>query len=142
MNRVSEPEWRGLVDQAVVHTLEQEGVAEAEVSVTFLADPDMRVLNDRFLGHDWSTDVLSFPLHDSTGPPLGDVYIGVDRARAQAREAGISLDEEIVRLAVHGTLHVLGHEHPEPGDQRPGSAFYIRQEELVEQVMASREERP
>jgi probable rRNA maturation factor len=70
----------------------------------------------------------------STGPVVGDVYIAPDVARASARENGISVREELARLVVHGTLHVLGYDHPED-DTRTRSAMWKRQERLVARLV-------
>jgi len=127
---------RALMRRGVVRTLEHEGVDEGEVSVTCLGDDPMRELNRIYLGHDRITDVLAFPLHGQGEPPLGDVYIGVEQARRQAGELEIPLDEELVRLAIHGVLHVLGHDHPEgPREVREESPHYKLQERLIRQVM-------
>ncbi|MGH7704656.1 MAG: rRNA maturation RNase YbeY [Candidatus Dormibacteria bacterium] len=82
----------------------------------------LRDLNRDFAGSDRTTDVLAFPALDSTDPSftlpesevgfLGDIYISVETALAQA-VAGP--EEEIRLLAVHGLLHLLGHDHLEPG---------------------------
>ncbi|SVE38433.1 uncharacterized protein METZ01_LOCUS491287, partial [marine metagenome] len=71
----------------------------------------MQELNLRHLGRDWTTDVLSFSLGGKDivkDIVVGDVYVGFEQARHQAKELGIELDEELARLAIHGTLHVLG----------------------------------
>ncbi len=127
---------RALVRRGVERVMEHEGVDEGEVSVTCLGDDPMRKLNRTYLGHDRVTDVLAFPLHGQGEPPLGDVYIGVEQARRQAGELDIALDEELVRLAIHGVLHVLGYDHPEgPREVREKSAHYRLQERLTRQVM-------
>jgi probable rRNA maturation factor len=62
--------------------------------------------------------VLAFPAADpdpeSGVPYLGDILISVDRARAQAQQAGHPLESEVRLLVVHGVLHLLGHDHGEP----------------------------
>lgn len=130
----------GLLRSAVEVALRSEGVEEAEISVTLLADEAITELNRRWLDRDHATDVVAFPLHDAGDPPLGDVYIGVDRAREQAEEAGVSEEEELVRLAVHGTLHVLGWEHPE-GEERTAGEMWMLQERIVRVVREERESR-
>lgn len=124
-----------LLERAVHHTLGAEGVVEGEVSVALLADPDIRELNRRHLGHDAVTDVISFALHAAGEPVLGDVYVGGDQARRQAEDEGVSAVEEMVRLAVHGTLHVLGWDHPDDADERVDSPMWSRQERIVAEVM-------
>lgn len=121
------------LERAVVVTLEDAGVAEAEISVTLLDDAGIQELNARYLGKDRPTDVIAFPL--GRVPVLvGDVYLGVDQARRQAGELGVPLREELVRLAVHGALHVLGHDHPE-GDERMACPMFVLQEALVRRIL-------
>ena len=63
----------------------------------------------RYLNHDYATDVISFPLEN--GAVLeGEVYVNLDRARAQARVYGVSFSNEVARLVIHGTLHLVGYD--------------------------------
>jgi probable rRNA maturation factor len=124
------------VSRAVAEALRAGGVREAEISVALLDDASMADLNRHYLQHEGSTDVLSFALHEEGGPPLGDVYVGFEQAGRQAAEYGASLAEEILRLSVHGTLHVLGHDHPDGAD-RTMSPMYRLQEEIVSRVLAA-----
>lgn len=104
---------------------------EASISVTFLGREAMRRLNARHKGHDRPTDVIAFALAEPGGRAVGDVYICAHVAQREARARDIPLDEELVRLVVHGTLHALGQEHPE-GVGRTRSAMWRRQERYVE----------
>jgi probable rRNA maturation factor len=102
----------------------------ADVGVTFLGPARMRALNREWKGHDYPTDVLAFPLAQPDGSLTGDIYICPSVARAQARELGVTAREELVRLVVHGTLHLLGHDHPD-GVARTRSPMWRRQERYV-----------
>jgi probable rRNA maturation factor len=121
-----------LIAAAVRHTLATQGAHAGEVSVTLLDHEAIRALNRDYLGHDHATDVIAFSLGDAE--TLGDVYVGFDRARSQAAEHGVDLREELVRLAIHGTLHVLGLEHPD-GPEREESPMFVLQERLVREVL-------
>lgn len=125
-----------LLRRAVTAALQDHGAEVAEISVTLLDDAAILALNREHLDHDWPTDVLSFALWEAGEPVLGDVYIGVEQAGRQAIEAEVSLTEELVRLVVHGTLHVLGHDHPDEGDARAASPMYRLQERLVQDVLS------
>jgi probable rRNA maturation factor len=129
-----------VVERALRAVLASEGVAAAALSVALVSDDEIAGLNHEYLGHEGPTDVISFPLSAPGGAPVGDVYIGAEQARRQAEELGVDLAEELVRLAVHGALHVLGYEHPEGAD-RDASPMYRRQEELVSRILASGAER-
>ena len=105
-----------------------------EVSFTCLAADEITEMNRRYLDRDRPTDVIAFPLSDPDAPPVGDVYLCPDVARESAAERGLPAAEEIVRLVVHGALHVLGHVHPE-GEGRESSEMYRLQEEIVERAL-------
>lgn len=124
----------GLIEKAVRRTLDVEGRGEVEVSVALLPDADMRRLNHQFLGKSRTTDVLAFALSGEDEPTVGDVYLGYEQAGRQAEELGVPLGEELARLAIHGTLHVLGHDHPE-GPERAESPMFQLQERLLREVL-------
>jgi probable rRNA maturation factor len=118
---------------AVRAALDAGQVTDAEISVTLLADDEIAELNRRYLGHEGPTDVIAFPLWDDGEPPVGDVYIGHDQALRQAASHHVPAREELARLAVHGTLHVLGHDHPD-GDARLDSEMWRVQEAIVARI--------
>ena len=127
---------RARLEEAVRRTLDDDG-RSCELSVTLVGDEEIIDLNQKYLRRDAATDVIAFSL-GSEEAPLGDVYVGVDQARRQAEEHGVGLDEELVRLAVHGVLHVLGHDHPE-GPERVTSPMFGIQERLVTEVFSDLE---
>ena len=105
-----------------------------EISITFLADEAIHDLNRRYLGRDYVPDVLTFPLGEEGEPVVGDIYVGLAQAGRQAAEAGISIEEELVRLVAHATLHLIGFDHPEEEGARQDSELYRLQEEIVARV--------
>jgi probable rRNA maturation factor len=107
---------------------------QADVSVTFLGPVAMRRLNSRHKRHDRPTDVLSFALALPDGRLAGDIYVCRAVAVAQAKEAGVGIREELIRLVVHGVLHVLGHDHPETSG-RERSPMWRKQERYVKKVL-------
>jgi probable rRNA maturation factor len=123
------------VEAAVRHVLLAEGIAEAEISVALLDDGAIAAMNDQYLEHEGPTDVITFAMHEGGEPPLGDVYVGVEQAVRQAAEFGATPEEEVLRVAMHGVLHVLGYEHPE-GPERAQSEMFVRQEELLRSFLS------
>ena len=125
-----------------------EGVSppRCRVELTLLGAPAMRRLNRRATGRRGLTDVIAFALPQPDGTVLGDVYICPAAASAWVhdRQTGNgnrkTVDEELVRLTVHGTLHVLGYDHPE-GPGRTRSAMWHRQERYVRRLLGTRGER-
>ena len=89
----------------------------AAVNVIFVNDRQIHELNRRFLKRDRPTDVISFNCDEPhvPGEPrlLGEVYVSRDRARAQAREYGVTYASELRRLVLHGLLHLVGLTHRE-----------------------------
>ncbi len=84
------------------------------VTCLITTDRDLRLLNRKFRGKDYATDVLSFP----SGPPgAGDLAISFDRAAAQAAEHGHSVDQELRILMLHGVLHLAGMDHENDSGQ-------------------------
>jgi probable rRNA maturation factor len=122
------------IEAAVRHVLRGRGIPRAELSVALLADVEMASLNQQYLGHEGTTDAITFALHEEGDPPLGDIYIGVEQAVRQAAEFGATPAEEVLRLAVHGALHVLGFEHPE-GAERVDSEMFRLQEALLAEFL-------
>lgn len=119
-------------------TLAFERVREAMLSITFLSNAAMARLNAKHLGHSGPTDVISFGFRSNgkQSPVVGDIYIAPVVARASALEHGVPVREELARLVVHGTLHVLGYEHPE-SDARTTSPMWKRQERVLARALAS-----
>jgi probable rRNA maturation factor len=93
----------------------------------------MRRVNRRATGRRGLTDVIAYALPQPDGTLLGDVYICPAAAAAAARN-GSGMKEELVRLAVHGTLHVLGYDHPE-GSGRTRSRMWRLQERYVQRLV-------
>jgi probable rRNA maturation factor len=102
----------------------------ADFSVTFLGPEAMRRLNREHKRHDYPTDVLAFALAQPDGGILGDIYICRAVAYRQARALNLPPREELVRLVVHGVLHVLGYDHPTAG-RREDSPMWKRQERYI-----------
>ena len=114
--------------------LRAEGVRDALLSVILLSRSAMARLNRRHLGHAGSTDVISFGFAPGPGVGVvGDVYICPEVARRNAKIAGCGVREELVRLVIPGTLHVLGWDHPGTAD-RTTSPMWVRQERLLAAV--------
>ena len=102
---------------------------EGELSITLVDDVEMARLNREWLNRDGATDVIAFSL-GSVDSVLGDVYIAPETADRNASRIGIELTEEVLRLVIHGVLHVIGCDHPE-GPDRDSSEMYQLQEELL-----------
>ena len=124
---------RALPDRTVREVVEAVLAGErrrARVSVTFVGRDGMRRLNRDYKDRDAPTDVLAFPL-EGPGGLVGDIYVCPWVARREAAARRVPIRQELIRLVIHGTLHVLGHDHPENG-RRERSPMWRRQERYVE----------
>lgn len=97
--------WTTFAAQA----LEAIGKRNAPATIAFVSDRTIRKLNQQFRGLDKATDVLSFPAGEPDN--LGDVAVSVDTALKQARENGVTFENEIAQLILHGLLHLCGYDH-------------------------------
>ncbi|HJR54330.1 MAG TPA: rRNA maturation RNase YbeY [Gemmatimonadota bacterium] len=112
--------------------LRAEGLSGGEVNCVLTDDVELADLNLRFRGRSGPTDVLAFPYDPAdSGGVHGDVYVSLDRARAQAAERDEPLEREIWRLFVHGALHLAGRDHDSDASER---AMLAAQEECVARV--------
>ena len=118
-------EWERILVAATEKVAELRGLkANSEVSI-FLTDNDyIQELNHLYRGKNYSTDVLSFAMQEKgEGEPdfsfpedeniLGDIVISMEKAEEQCRAYGHSFERELVYLAIHGLLHLLGYGHEE-----------------------------
>jgi probable rRNA maturation factor len=101
-------------------TLRRQRVRDRTLSILVTDDAEMRALNRRWRGVDRTTDVLSF---EGGGEVLGDVVLCLCAAQRQADRLGVSLPGELARLLVHGTLHLLGHDHRTATERRAMNAL-------------------
>ena len=119
-------DWDAVAARAVAAALAGAGArlgdGAVEVSVRLTDDAEMQRLNNDYRGKDKPTNVLSFPMHTpavlaqwaETGETdllLGDLALGHETVLREAAEKGLAVEDHVTHLLVHGTLHLLGHDH-------------------------------
>ena len=88
--------------------VESEQCVVGEIVYAFFNDKDLKALNNRYLGHNYYTDVLSF--NDSCEKRInGNIAISVDRVEDNAKTFGVAFDHEMLRVMTHGLLHLIGY---------------------------------
>lgn len=110
------------------HVLQAEGVAAARLSLAFVEDAAIHQLNRQYLGHDFATDVITFPLSDSPALLQGELVISTEYALAAARKYRRPAHVEAGLYLVHGVLHLCGYNDLE---EEEASAMRRRQNELL-----------
>ena len=95
--------------------LEAIGKHESTATIAFVSDKNIHKLNRQFRGVDKPTDVLSFPAGDETN--LGDIAISVETAAVQAKQNGLTFNNEMAQLILHGLLHLCGYDHESDNGQ-------------------------
>lgn len=133
----------GLNSVAHLHGLDD----MTEVDITIVDDEEIHTLNREYRNVDRPTDVLSFALDEGEedepelidGPEehlLGDIIISAETAQRQGEEFGHGLEREIVYLAVHGLLHLLGYDHMTDEDKK---IMRAKEEEALREIRLSEE---
>jgi len=112
-----------------------QAVSEADdktAAIAFISDRRMKELNSFFRGKNSTTDVLSFPHEpdefDNDASNLGDIVISVEQAARQAEENGLTLENEIKQLILHGLLHLCGYDHETDNGEMNARELDLREE--------------
>jgi probable rRNA maturation factor len=126
---------------------EEEVEDDSEVSVTFVTNERIQVINREYRHKDQPTDVISFALEElgedeveivggQIPRVLGDIIISIERAKEQAEEYNHSFSRELGFLALHGFLHLLGYDHMEEMDEKK---MFQRQKDILDEYGLKRE---
>jgi len=107
---------------------------EAELSLVICGDEEIAAINQQWLNRQGPTNVISFAQKEGDGPALnpeilGDVVVSADTARREAAQHGLEPDEHLMRLIIHGILHILGYEHEQGGE--PARLMEAKTEDLL-----------
>ncbi|RMG73607.1 MAG: rRNA maturation RNase YbeY [Nitrospirae bacterium] len=134
---------REYLHQCLELVLERLKLDRVEIGILLVNDLRSKELNRTHRGKDQPTDVLSFPLYNSLKEirealknniyqedlPIGDVVVNLHQAERQANQYGLSLQEETLRLLIHGVLHLIGYDHE--GPKNKARAMFSKQRELL-----------
>lgn len=132
---MSRPDWLEKVSPFVTKVLERLDIDNWELSILFCRDPFIQTLNKQYRDIDSPTDVLSFEQGDEyiddediTWYNAGDIVISLDTLLKNAEQFGVTEDDELKRLLVHGVLHLDGMDHE---DNSPEQEMLQFQEHLL-----------
>lgn len=109
---------RAQLKSVVVKILKDARRPVEAINYIFCSDGHLLDINRQYLNHDYYTDIITFDLSDPGMPLVADIYISIDRVRANARELGKSFAEELARVIFHGALHLAGYKDKTVADQK------------------------
>lgn len=131
------------VEKVLYSAVEKEKLENVSFNLIIVDNKYIHELNKTYRHIDRETDVITFALEDEDTivlpdeeRVLGDIYISIDKAKAQAEEYGHSLLRELSFLAVHGFYHLLGYDHQTPEEEK---VMFTKQEEVLEAYGIRRE---
>jgi len=131
------------VEKVLQSAVEKEKLENVSFNLIIVDNKYIHELNKTYRHIDRETDVITFALEDedtivipNEERVLGDIYISIDKAKAQAEEYGHSLLRELSFLAVHGFYHLLGYDHQTPEEEK---IMFSKQEEVLDAYGIRRE---
>lgn len=108
----------------VQYVCRKQKVKEAEFSFVIVNDGMIRSINKKFLQHDFVTDVITFPLERNRN--VAEIYINAEQLKRQAKENGVTMKNETIRLVVHSILHTVGYDDTTPTAKKKMDAVQER----------------
>jgi rRNA maturation RNase YbeY len=103
------------IDKAVVHRIIH-GLKKAfdfsvlNLELNFVSEKTIHTINKNYLNHDNSTDIITFNYGETSSELDGEIFISIHDVKLNAKKFGCKFDEELLRVIIHGILHMLGYE--------------------------------
>lgn len=120
---------KGRTAMWVRRTVEAEGYRLGPVNYIFCSARRLLEMNRQYLGHDYYTDIITFDYSDlEAGTVSGDIFIDVETVADNATQFGAAAGEEMMRVVIHGALHLCGYKDKSPEDEarmRAKENFYL-----------------
>jgi probable rRNA maturation factor len=104
---------KGLIRNWIKKTIETEGYKLKELNFILCSDAYLLQINQQYLQHDTYTDIITFDNSDTESIIIGDIFISIDRIKENAVKFNVNETDELHRVMIHGTLHLLG--YPDKG---------------------------
>ncbi len=105
-----------VVCQWIIQVAASHGRRVGDINYIFVDDERILEVNRQFLQHDYYTDIITFD-YDEADIISGDLYISLDTVRSNARLVGVTYEQELYRVIVHGVLHLCGINDKGPGER-------------------------
>lgn len=108
---------QGKTRQWIKEVLSREKKQLAHLNYIFCSDEYLLSINKQYLKHNALTDIITFDNSEHGGPIEGDIFISIERVRANAKELKTGFDEELHRVLIHGVLHLSGYSDKSASDK-------------------------
>jgi len=125
------PKNKTILKKWIITIIEAHQQQAGELNFVFCSDAYLHQLNVQHLGHDTLTDIITFDNGDQLGVVEGDIFISVDRVRENASTFGVLFDQELHRVMIHGTLHLLGFGDKTADEQQ---LMRLKEDEQIQQL--------
>lgn len=112
--------------KAIKAILKDHKITQGEISIAVVDDTQMQQLNNQYLKHDYTTDVLSFVLEEGEGWIDGELIVCFPYAQREAERFGWSASDEVLLYTIHGTLHLVGYDDQDPESKQEMRAAEIQ----------------
>lgn len=99
-------------------TIASESYKLSELTYIFCTDEYLLKINQQYLNHDTYTDIITFDNSEAEGVIVGDIFISIERIKENAAKFGVTTEQELHRVIIHGTLHLLGYPDKAPADKK------------------------
>jgi rRNA maturation RNase YbeY len=109
---------RRMLKAFIMSVFKKERKDLGSLNYVFCSDRKLLEINRTYLGHDYYTDVVTFDLSSRPGPIDAEIYISVERVKENARLFNVSYQEELIRVILHGALHLCGYRDKSKSDHR------------------------
>lgn len=94
----------------ILQTFEKEGVRKKiDLNIVFCTDNELLEINKSYLKHDFYTDIITFPIEEGDNFVEAEIYISLDRVQENANSLKVTFDNELLRVIIHGVLHLCGY---------------------------------
>ena len=90
----------------------------SNLEINFISGEDIHAINKSYLKHDYTTDIITFNYSDSLQQIDGEIFISIDDALSNSKKFRVTLSDELVRLVIHGILHLLGYDDQNLTDKK------------------------
>jgi len=119
-----------VIKDLIRNLFKREQVQFERINYIFCSDEYLLQINQQYLNHNTLTDIITFPLSEREAPVIGEIYISIDRIKENAKTYKVQYQSELLRVMIHGVLHLCGYKDKTKSDQqemRDKENYYLNQ---------------